>query len=182
MGGYQKLAQRGAKWLPFTTYIHRHACTASHSRTLSGGNAFADLLDDDDEVDEPAPAPSKSKKKKKEKAAKSAFSGLMSDDEADEDSTMAPEAAESEINLVTTPVDSLASIEQVTAALACTGISKTRKQGLKQRLKKLEVRCSGVATPCSCLRACGSLSGCTRAVVESGHVVHDVSCCCSELE
>ena len=151
--------QCSPKRLPFTNCIHEHVPATSHSTLSSGGNAFADLLDDDEEeAEEPASAPasSKSKKKKKEKAAKSAFSGLMSDDDADEDISMAPEP-EVEVNLVTTPVDSLVTIEQVTAALAATGISKTRKQGLKQRLKSLEVRYScGLA---ACVRS--RWSGCS---------------------
>jgi hypothetical protein len=38
------------------------------------------------------------------------------------------------------PVESLDTIEAVTAALAAPGVSKTRKQKLKRQLKKLEVR------------------------------------------
>lgn len=106
--------------------------------------------DEEDEADAPTPAPASSKSKKKqkmkEKAAKSAFSELLSDD--DEPKGMPP--AEEGVNLVTAPVDSLASIEQVTTALAATVISKTRKQSLKQRLKKLEARytlCSFCCVP-----------------------------------
>ena len=40
------------------------------------------------------------------------------------------------------PVDALTTVEQVQAALDDPGVSKTRKQKLKQRLKALQVCCS----------------------------------------
>lgn len=126
------------------TDIHATQPTLHVSLCTAGGSAFDTLMGSDDEDEEPAPPPASSKSKKKDKkgkAAKSAFSGLLSDDDAEEE----PKAEDKEVNLLTAPVDSLEGIEQVTTALALTGISKTRKQNLKQRLKKLEVCQIGLA-------------------------------------
>lgn len=54
--------------------------------------------------------------------------------------------AEAEKDPATMPVDDLDTVEQVEAAMNAPGVSKTRKQKLKQRLKALQVRrcvCNG---------------------------------------
>jgi hypothetical protein len=110
-------------------------------------------MQDDEEMETddapPAPEPTKSKKKKEKKATKTAFADLMSDDDEVAEKSIPPEvSAEAAIDVMTTPVDSLTSIEQVTECLAATGISKTRKQLLKQRLQKLEVYIHFVCACC----------------------------------
>jgi hypothetical protein len=46
---------------------------------------------------------------------------------------------EQEQSVTELPVDELTTVEQVQAALDAPGVSKTRKQKLKQRLKALQV-------------------------------------------
>lgn len=50
---------------------------------------------------------------------------------------------ETEKDPATTPVDDLDTVEQVESAMNAPGVSKTRKQKLKQRLKALQVRTCG---------------------------------------
>lgn len=52
----------------------------------------------------------------------------------------APAESAAEENLSTVGLDKLTTVEQVEAALAVPGVSKTRKQRLKQKLNKLQVR------------------------------------------
>lgn len=56
-----------------------------------------------------------------------------------QDEKVAAEGGSQELSVAELPVDALTTVEQVQTALDDPGVSKTRKQKLKQRLKALQV-------------------------------------------
>jgi hypothetical protein len=74
-----------------------------------------------------------------------------------QDETAASEGQAGEKGVAERPVDELTTIEEVQAAMDDPGVSKTRKQKLKQRLKQLQVLPCRAGKCCdACLKPCNS--------------------------